>query len=531
MFLGRRRLGMVLSCVVAAVVSCGLVAASPASAGTYVVAQCSPGVNSAATDAGFTASTTHFPPFADCSPSGSGLAVNYTLSTGETGTQQGAFGAWVIQAPVGTYITGGSTFSRLATQNGIHGYLAVSPDSGPGIAYETQNDDQGHTAGIPPGNWRFWVARLECTQPNEGGRCVGPGAPHTWAKQLRLQLTDVSAPTESISGSMLSGEVLRGPQTVAVSAGDQGAGLQSVQVLVNGKGAAGDDLSAQCNPLPGGLTSRVAPCPGSFSKAYTLDTASGPFVEGANTIAVCVYDYAQTGTPNGVCESKQVVVDNLCPGSGVAGGQTLTSGFGNGKNIRTLAFRKRALIRGRLRDGGGNPVVGAQVCIEGHTALPERPFHLIGTATTNENGGWTYKLQHGPSREFRIAYRSGAFQTTSDLTLHMHARSTFHISKHRTCIHRKIFFSGGLAGPGSAERVVLVRGTIPGAKRRFLVRRAVTDALGHWRVGYAFSQVAQLTRFIFWAVVPKQAGFAFVKGHSVGRYIRVRPHRCRSSKK
>ena len=81
------------------------------------------------------------------------------------------------------------------------------------------------------------VARLECTQPNEGNRCVGAaGGAHTYVKQVRIQLTDVVSPTISIGGSMFSGAELRGPQTISVSAADQGAGLQSVQVVVNGQG-------------------------------------------------------------------------------------------------------------------------------------------------------------------------------------------------------------------------------------------------------------------------------------------------------
>ncbi len=501
-----------------------LVLPSAALGGSYIVAQCSPGVYSGADDAGFTASTTHYTPRVDCSPSSPGLQITHALFNGETGTVQGGFGAWVWTAPAGTYITGGSTFSRLTTESGQHGYLAVSTDTGAGLSYENQNDDQGHESGIPAGNWRYLVARLECTQPNEGNRCVGAaGGAHTYIKQVRIQLTDVVGPTISVGGSMFSGSELRGPQTISVAAADQGAGLQSVQVAVNGKGAAGDDLSASCNPIPGNMTSRLAPCPPSLSKTYTLDTAQAPFQEGVNSISVCAYDYAQTGTPNGACETKEVLVNNLCPGSPVGGGNTITAGFaGNGHADRTLAFRRRALLRGRLHDAGGNPVANAQVCVQGHTDLEGRPFHLIGTATTNENGGWSFKLRRGPSRSFRIGYRFGAFQTSTDLSLHMRARATLHLSRHRTRPHRRIYFSGEIAGPNCALRVVVVRGSVPGSKRRFLVRRAKTDALCHFRAGYAFSPVPATTRFVFAAVIPEQNGYPYVRGHSVPRYIRVR---------
>lgn len=529
---GHRRPMLWMAAIALALIGLASVAAS-ARAGSYIVAQCAPGVVTGAPDARFAATTSHFASFADCSPSAPGLEVNYNLGPGETGTQQGAYGAWEWLAPPGTYITGGSTFSRLATQNGIHGFLAVTPDSGPSVSYENQNDDQGHASGIPAGNWRYLVLRLQCTVPSEGGRCAGAGSPHAYVKQVFIQLTDVAPPSVSIGGSLLSGNVLRGPQTLQVSAADQGAGLRSIHVLVNGKEATGDDLSAACNPLPGNLTARMAPCPPSFAKTYTLETASGPFQDGTNSISVCVSDYAQTGTPNSACESREVTVDNLCPGSSIGGGTNLTAGFGNGSPERTLSYRKRALIRGRLHDANGNPIAGAQVCIEGHTSfpaptdLPARPYHLIGTTETNENGGWTYKLQHGPSRVIRIAYRAGSFQTVADLALNMRARSTLHLSRHRTCFHRRIYFSGGVSGPGAAGRVVVVRGEVPGSNRIFLVRRAHTDPLGHWRVAYAFGKVERLTRFVFWAVVPAQEGFAFVRGRSVPRYIRVRPSQCR----
>ena len=173
----------------------GTIAAN-AAAGNYVVAECSPGLNPAAPDVGYTYSTNHYVPHQDCSPGGAGLYITHHLGGGETGTSQGAYGAWVFTAPPGTYIVGGSVFYRLATEDGQHGYLAVSPDAGAGTAFATQNDNQGHETGIPAGNWRYLVIRLECTQPNEGSRCVGQASGAlASAKQIRIALADVSQPT------------------------------------------------------------------------------------------------------------------------------------------------------------------------------------------------------------------------------------------------------------------------------------------------------------------------------------------------
>ncbi len=500
--------------------------ASAASAGNYVVAECSPGLNPAVPDAGYAYSTSHYKPRVDCSQGAGGLEIQHSLGPGETGTVQGAYGAWVFTAPAGTYIVGGSVFSRLATESGQHGYLAVSPDAGAGSAFAVQNDNQGHETGIPAGTWRYLVLRLECTQPTEGNRCAGPASNAlASAKQVRIALADVSQPTLTDGGSLFSGAELRGPQTVQVAAVDQGAGLQSIQITVNGKGAGGDDLSASCNPLPGALTSRMSPCPASLTKTYTLDTAAPPFHEGLNTVSVCAFDYAQTGTPNGVCSSHEVLVNNLCPGSPVAGGAALSAGFaGNKREERTLSFHRKSLIRGRLIGANGQPVAGAQVCIQAHTDLPGRPFHLAATTTTNQNGGWTYKTNRGPSRIFRIGYRYGAFETSTDLALHIRSRSTLHLSTHRTPFHKKVYFSGELPGPMCAGRTAYVSGTVPGASRRFLVGQATTDALCHFRIRYAFLKISVPARFVFWVNVPEQAGYPYRPGRSVNRYIRVSPH-------
>ena len=235
------------------------VLASGAQAGSYIVAQCAPGLFAEA-EASYGTSSTHFTETRNCSEDEPGMQVGYRLAAGETGTEQGGYGAWVWEAPPGTYITGGSAYSRLASEDGIAGYLVVSPDSGASLATESQNDNTLHLSAIPAGDWRYFVDRLECLAPNENGRCVGGGTgAHAYVKQLRLELTDVSQPSLAIGGSMFSGAELRGPQTIEVNAGDQGPGLQSVQIAVNGSPAGGDSLSGSCNPLPDGLTSRLSP--------------------------------------------------------------------------------------------------------------------------------------------------------------------------------------------------------------------------------------------------------------------------------
>jgi hypothetical protein len=501
-----------------------LILPSLASAGTYYVAQCSPPLNTGAADVGYSSNSEHFSPIVGCSGNGEGLTINHVLVGQATGTEQGKYGAFVFQAPAGTCIVGGTAYSRLATENGIHGYVFASPDSGAAVVTQNQNDDQLHLSAIPGGCWRYFGGRLECTQPNQNGRCVNPTPnAHMRLKQVRLQLSDPVAPTESVGGSMFSGSKLRSQQTVTINAADQGAGVRAVSVVVNGQQAAGDDLMASCNPLPENMTSRLQPCPLTFAKTYTLNTEAPPFVDGANTVSVCVSDYATDGHPNTVCDSRSVFVDALCPASPRTGGTNVTAGFGNGKSHRVLLYGKKALIRGRVLDDQKNGIEGAQVCVEGHMMLGGRPFRLLGTPVTNQAGGWSFKLNKGASRELLIAYRANGQQVETSLTLHVRARATLHVSKQVTRDHKKIVFTGKIPGPACAERVIILKGSVPGARRSFLVRRARTDGLCGFRMFYRFSPVRVPTKFVFVALVPQQAGYPYIRGRSHPRFIKVRP--------
>jgi hypothetical protein len=513
-----------VSIVASLAVLLALTFASSTRAGSYIVVQCSPGLF-ADGEPSYSFSTNHFAANRDCSKNSPGFQIRHRLPEGATGTAQGRFGAWVWQAPAGTVISGGSVYSRLQSDDGVTGFLAVSPDVGDSKVTENQNDGKQHLSAIPAGQWRYFVARLQCTNPNQNGRCIG-GSPaaHTYVKQLRLQLTDQSPPQVGMGGPMLSGTTLRGRQTLAVLAGDQGSGIYRVEINVNGKVAASTDLGSFCNLLPGGLTSRMSPCPVTFGNHYSLDTAAPPFKNGTNLLEVCVSDYAQQGQPNLDCESDEIEVDSLCPTSPVGGGAKLNASFApKGKRRITVRHGHRVLIRGRVRDEQGNPLTRAQICVLGRPDLPNKHYRLIGVASTNDNGRFSYTLKKGASRQLRVAYRNDAFQLSRSLKLRVRSSSTIKASHRNTRPGKRVQFNGRIPGPHSSRRVVVLYGTVPGANRRFLVRRARTDHMGRWHARYSFTPVPGPTKFVFWAVIPDQNGYPFARGRSPHRIVRVTP--------
>ncbi len=496
---------------------------TPAKAGDYTMAQCAPRLN-AGTEARFSSSSGHFKGMQDCSHNGPGVQIRHLLEANETGTADRRYGAWTWAAPAGAVISGGSIRSNLKSSAGIAGYLVVTPDTGDPVVTENQNDGSQHLSAIPAGRWRYFVARLQCLRSNTGNRCVGGTTAHAYVKQVRLRLSDLSAPKLVIGGSLLDSGVKRGSQVLSLLASDEGAGIKSISVEVNDTKAASEDLGGSCYPLPGGLTARLSPCPKGIARHFTLDTSARPFRHGENKVQVCVFDYAQTGMPNFACDSRQVYVDRLCPSSPIGGGKKLKVRFTrSGKRFARVNFGTPSIVRGRLGDGHGNPIVGAQVCIQARVNTPNTKFKLLGTTATNADGTFVYKLKRGASRKIRVAYRDGTFQISRGLRLKVRAFSSLRASRHRTRPYKRVRFSGRIPGPHAAGRVVVLYGTVPGAKKRFLVSRAKTNALGRWHAAYTFVPVSAKTRFVFWAVIPNQNGYPYSQGRSAARYIQVRP--------
>lgn len=214
----------------------------------------------------------------------------------------------------------------------------------------------------------------------------------------------------------------------------------------------------------------------------------------------------------------------LCPDSPVGAGARLSASFtGTHKPDRTLAYGRRTLIGGHLVNPQGSDVSRAIICIEERTRIPGRGYTFAGTTTTHEDGRWFFKLPSGLSWAIRVSCRTGPEQTVTTLNLKVRAHATLHLSTHRTTPGHRVYFSGRIPGPLPGKRVVLLVGTVPGAKRNYLVRRARTDPFGRFKTAYAFTPLAFPAKFVFWALVPAQNGYPYLLGRSANRYVRVRP--------
>jgi hypothetical protein len=362
------------------------------------------------------------------------------------------------------------------------------------------------------------------------GNCQGSST--ILAHYFAATEVDVNAPSiSSLRGTLLAGGPIRGRQSIGADLSDKGGGLSGAEVLVNGV-PTGKPLIETCNVVAvsnSSVVGRVAisptPCPSAEKADWTLDTESYPFRDGANSVSVCGSDFATLGEPNRSCTPARVVqVDNSCTPAAVDGGELLSAQFtASHDDTLTVAYGKKATVSGRLATNAGDPVRGAALCVKmGTIGVDPRPS-AVGTVVTDANGEYDYELPPGPNRQLVIGYRYDTRQLARDVSYYAHVRPTLKRDPPRLANGKRVRLWGKLPGPRAGKRVVVLQANVPGSKRWITFKRANTDAAGAFHSSYRFSSTSRKTRYRFRALVPRQAGYPWIEGHSKPVIVTVTP--------
>lgn len=457
-------------------------------------------------------------PAQNCAQPGGSIAIN------QTGPVTATYSFWEIPiaaAPGGeieTYVASGAACGGTGT-------VAFFYSRGwPSLACQ----DEQHL--IHAGGGLDLGALLWLGCDGNSGTC--PAGPHDYVHYIAATEVDPVAPTlAKLQGSLLGGGVIRGHQTLGADAHDEGGGLTSVSALVNGLPAAAakvlscNTIQADNPSVKGTVAATVTPCPNDTTVGWTLDTQVPPFHDGANAVQVCASDFATIGDPNTTCTPPQSVnVDNSCTPSPVPGGELLSAQFSRSNtDTLTVPFGETAEVTGRLADNAGDPISGATLCVKLQTLGVERHAATVGAVQTDANGGYAYRVPAGPNRDVIIGYRHDASQVARDLRYYAHARPSLRSSPGRLRNGERVHFWGQLPGPRRAGRVVVLQANIVGSKRWITFRKATANNKGVFRAAYHFTSTTRATSYRFRAVVPNQAGYPWVQGHSKPVLVRVRP--------
>lgn len=318
-----RRPALALLAPLVALLSLGVVMPQSADAGTYSVHECTASQGSFA-DAAVEGAPTGYTANNACEQAG----ANY-LQIGTSGqVSAGQSKSWAFTAPAGTQINRatGDFLLQGRADHGGHRAFFFHREIGQGGDQLDSHQGAGNAAGGFDSNQfadaplRRVGIGLDC---NSGVTCPTKSGIYARIGNLGFEMEDTVAPgAPELSGPALSGWI-NGSKLLNVEASDVGAGLYTGVVLVN---QAAVDLNVYCSPVTdsSGAAIQMKPCPSTGTRSAVLNTASYPFVEGANSLEACAYDYGGSDRGSG-CKSVTLTVDTVAPtaptGLVVAGGE------------------------------------------------------------------------------------------------------------------------------------------------------------------------------------------------------------------
>jgi hypothetical protein len=465
-------------------------------------------------------------PFENCATPGGWIGLVETEALTAGASPNGSFGALYVSIPA---TPGGFVETETITdvQSGVElPYSHINENGFPGPTPEETRIFPEHSA---PNFFGWNGGSLEIYESCGVGSC-GAG-PVIGAHYIAATEVDPHPPTIGpLTGTALSGAVLRGHQTLTAEASDVGGGLTSFSVLANGL-PAGPAVTGPCavaqvsnRSTYGTAAYSPTPCPPKLAGSWTLDTTAYPFHDGANTISVCATDFATLGTPNTTCSPAQTVtVDNSCTESSVPGGQEISAQFSKSDaETITVGYGSEAEVAGTLHDAAGDPIPGATICVKSQTLGVEPAALPVGTAKTDAEGRFSYPVAAGPDRELLIGYRHDSFQVARSVRYYAHAAPSLKANPPKLRNGRGVKLWGTLPEPSAGRRVVILQANVVGSKRWITFQRSDTDAHGYFSTGYRFHSTTHKTDYRFRAVVPRQDHYPYVEGHSKPVVVVVR---------
>lgn len=483
-----------------------------------------------------------------CAGSNQGALV-LNLGANGAGYGNGAGVDWVFTAPswasIASYTIQIADSYAIPSTGGGSGQVFVnaSDESDPNYDYRNLGSaGLGATtiARTPPTRVSSIVVNASC-DGQDGPCAAGVEVSHVDVSAASLVLDDFSAPIVSaISGGLVGGTTIKGTSEVTFNAADEGPGVYSAWLVVDGRVQPAVLLNSNnglCQNL--GQTSNGTrsfahpePCAKSTSSSVSLDTTGLP--DGQHTLKLMVDDAAGDATTAyvGTFTTKNAGTGSLgaLPGPGAAGsGLSVGVGAPNGsgaseaaqvrlglKGAITRSFRHRALrMSGRLIDSQGRAIGGAALDVL-QQVVGSPALKLVGHAKTLANGTFVAKVPPGPSRTVEVAYRAfsadPSYAAVAKVKESVSAGVQLSVSPDRTGPEGTIMLSGKVAGP-IPQQGAIVNLLVHYRGRWEPFRTPRTNRHGRFRVAYHFE--GGVGRFPFRAEVPAgQAGFPFGSGSS-----------------
>ena len=201
--------------------------------------------------------------------------------------------------------------------------------------------------------------------------------------------------------------------------------------------------------------------------------------------------------------------------------------FAKGKKTRrTVRYRRKAGIRGRLIDADGQPIAGAELKLLTRDLRPGASAVARKTFKTRADGSFRFTVRAKASRQLQVAWRARAndarFAANGYLRLKARASGTLKARPHAVRVGRRVTLSGRLKGVRRGGVPIVLQGRLKGSHRWSTFADTTSSRRGTFRARYRFRDAASRgRRFAFRARIRRAPGFPYETGTTRSVTVRV----------
>jgi hypothetical protein len=209
-----------------------------------------------------------------------------------------------------------------------------------------------------------------------------------------------------------------------------------------------------------------------------------------------------------------------CVRSDAGGATSLSAGVGTDQAAEAVVNQgEGSVLTGRLANSGDG-VAGAPICVFARVTTEERR-EFLGIAISRPEGGYSFQVPAGPSREVSALYRPGHRELGAKALLQTVVHPLFEVRRKVVRNQGTARFTGHIPGPDNDNVVVVLQ--VRRGKGWLAFRRYRTRAGGKVTVDYRFTRTETPTRYVMRAQVRSQAGYPYLQGNSDPLALIVRP--------
>lgn len=344
--------------------------------------------------------------------------------------------------------------------------------------------------------------------------CVPANSIPLLIRGIEVTLREDVPPTISLrGGALLESGPQSGVRSLTFTATDLQSGLAKVDVLLDDKVVATDDLASRC------FHSDFTVCPTSDDGTLTVDTRLVP--NGSYNLALRARDAA--GNERVARVERAVVVANETPqdAKSVLPYSIVANFKGSSRSSLTVPYGRRVTVRGRVMQG---TQPAADTRIEVLERLDRRGARERSTRSvmTRADGSFSIGLATSrPSRVVRLAHRPAGGVSFVSRALKLRVRA---LSRVRATLRGSVVrFSGRvLSGPmPKGGKRVQMEGRSPDSAWT-LFKNLRTDKRGRFSGTYRLRVRRPGIVLKIRAIVPSEAGYGYLGSRSRGVSLRVR---------